>query len=293
MPIAEMAEGLFAGIDATAVTTCGTAVTELSKLYSTLGSAIDTAHQTLFSGDTSWSGSAATSGHTSMTNLSSSNGSMQSALNTIGTTLTAYGAALTPYQKKTYPTPIPGSRDPEAAADLAVVGLASAVAAAGIGTAVLQMMPIANPSSGQNTPPKPGATPHLTNHSTVPSIPNLHDPTHLASVPNLPFLGSTSPGLSNGLLPGALPGTGNPLLPPGLVGLGLGPGLGSEVAASEAAASEAGAAGEGMPMVPMAGGNQKAGNSERTRTIGFVEDEEFWSDNQPETVQSIIGAQQA
>lgn len=292
MPIAEMAEALFAGIDATAVTTCGTAVTELSKLYSTLGSAIDTAHQTLFTGDNSWGGSAASSAHTSMTSLSSSNGNMQSALSTIGQTLTEYGAALTPYQKKTYPTAIPGSRDPEAAADLAVVGLASAVAAAGVGTAVLQMMPIANPGSGQNSAPKPGAVPHLTNNSTLPAIPNVNVPTQLASIPNLPSLGSITPGLSNSLLPGAVPGSAHPLMPPGLIGVGLGPEVGaSEAAASEAGAAEAGAAAEeGMPMMPMAGGGRNSRDSERTRTISFVEDEGFWSEDQPVTVQGVIGA---
>ena len=293
MAIAEMAEALFATVDANAITTCGTAVQELSKLYGTLGSAIDTAHQTLFTGDSSWGGSAASSAHTSMTSLSSANGNMQSALSTIGQTLTEYGAALQPYQKKTYPTPIEGSRDPEAAADLAVVGLASTVAAVGIGTAVLQMMPVANPGSGTSSQPKSGAVPHLTNHTTLPAISNLHLPSHLASISNLPSPGSVSPGLNNSLLPNVVAPGSDHLITPGLVAAGVGPGagLGSEAGASEVGASEAGAvaADEPIPMAPMVGGNRKPGDSETTRTIFGVEDPGFWSEGQPPTVEGVIG----
>ncbi|MEV0405362.1 hypothetical protein [Actinoallomurus sp. NPDC050550] len=278
MPIAEVAEALFAAIDSDAIIGCGSAIKEISSLYGTLGSTIDTAHQQLFTGDTTWSGTAASKAKSTMTDLTASSGSIQSALSTIGDTLVTYGAALKPFQGKTYPTPVPGSRDPEAAADLVITGAASAAAALEIGAAALKMMPIAkqgaNPSAKHGTSAKSATSEH-SKHSTT-----AGNGTQLAGLLNpADFLGN-NPALTSAMLPGS--SNGIPALNPymaGVIGIDGVSAAGVIGAAEEAGviqASEAAAAGEGMPLMPMAGAS--SGNrSERSRTTTLTEDPDFWT----------------
>ncbi|GAB3975150.1 hypothetical protein GCM10029978_058540 [Actinoallomurus acanthiterrae] len=280
MPIAEVAESLFAAIDSDAIIGCGGAIKAISSLYGTLGSTIDTAHQQLFTGDKAWSGVAASNAKGTMADLTVSSSSIQSALSTIGDTLVTYGAALKPFQGKVYPTPVPGSRDPEAAADLVITGAASAAAALEIGAAVLKMMPIAKQKASSSAKPgtstksgtsaKSATSAHSTTAGNGTNLAGLLDPAHLLGslTPNPALTGAVLSGPSNGI----------PTLSPfmtGVIGAAEEAGI---IQASEAGAiqaSEAAAMGEGMPLMPMAGptGNR----SERSRTSTLTEDPDFWT----------------
>ncbi|GAA4632479.1 hypothetical protein GCM10023196_066090 [Actinoallomurus vinaceus] len=278
MPIAEVAESLFAAINSDAIIGCGSAIKEISSLYGTLGSTIDTAHQQLFAGDKTWSGAAASNAKSTMTDLTVSSSSIQSALSTIGDTLVTYGAALKPFQGKVYPTPVPGSRDPEAAADLVITGTASAAAALEIGAAVLKMMPVAK--KGASSPAKHGTSTksatsaHSTTAGNGTNLAGLLDPAHILS-------GLTgNPALTSAMLSG--PSNGIPALSPFATGVGgiIGVSEAGVIGAAEEAgviqASEAAAAEEGMPLMPMAGAS--SGNrSERSRTTTLTEDPDFWT----------------
>ncbi|GLY83912.1 hypothetical protein [Actinoallomurus iriomotensis] len=272
MPIAEVAESLFAAINSDAIIGCGSAIKEISSLYGSLGSTIDTAHQQLFAGDKTWSGGAASKAKNTMTDLSASGSNIQSALSTIGDTLVMYGTALKPFQGKVYPTPVPGSRDPEAAADLAITGTASAAAALEIGAAVLKMMPSAK--QGASSSAKSGTSTKLAKSDTSAygttagngtTLAGVLDPTH--------FLDSltSNPALVGAVLPGASKGV--TALGPFMSAAGV---IGSAEEMAALQASEAAAMREGLPLMPMFGGN--AGNrSERSRTTNLTEDPEFWT----------------
>ncbi|MCO6008466.1 hypothetical protein NE236_26165 [Actinoallomurus purpureus] len=280
MPIAEVAQSLFAAIDSDAIIGCGGAIKEISSLYGTLGSTIDTAHQQLFAGDTTWSGVAASNAKSTMTDLTVSSSSIQSALSTIGDTLVTYGAALKPFQGKVYPTPVPGSRDPEAAADLVITGTASAAAALEIGAAVLKMMPIAK--QGASSSAKSATSAHSTTAGNRTNLAGSLNPAH--------FLGSltSNPALTSAVLSGS--SNGIPALSPFMAGVAGFDGVSAAgvigsaeeagvVQASEAGAiqaSETAATGEGMPLMSMAG--VPSGNrSERSRTTTLTEDPDFWT----------------
>jgi hypothetical protein len=278
VPIAEVAESLFAAIDSDAIIGCGSAIKEISSLYGTLGSTIDTAHQQLFAGDTTWSGVAASKAKSTMTDLTVSSSSIQSALSTIGDTLVTYGAALKPFQGKVYPTPVPGSRDPEAAADLVITGTASAAAALEIGAAVLKMMPIAKHGAKSSAKPGTSAKSATSAHSATAG----NGTTLAGSLNPAHFLGglTSNPALTSAVLSGS--SNGIPALSPFMAGVtgfdvvsaaGV---IGSAEEASVIQASEAAAAGDGMPLMPMAG--DRSGNrSERSRTSTLTEDPDFWT----------------
>lgn len=270
MPIAEVAESLFAAIDSDAIIGCGSAIKEISSLYGTLGSTIDTAHQQLFTGDTTWNGDAASKAKSTMTDLTASGSNIQSALSTIGDTLVTYGTALKPFQGKVYPTPVPGSRDPEAAADLAITGTASAAAALEIGAAALKMMPTAkqaaNSSTKSGTSAKSATSAHSTTADNGTTLAGLLNPTHVLG-------GLTSnPALTSAVLPG--PSNGVPSLGPFMSAAGV---IGAAEEAGVIQASEAAAMREGMPLIPMAGGSSR-NRSERNRTTTLTEDPEFWTE---------------
>ncbi|HXA59275.1 MAG TPA: hypothetical protein VNW94_08960 [Streptosporangiaceae bacterium] len=265
MPIAEVAQSLFAAIDSDAIIGCGGAIKEISSLYGTLGSTIDIAHQQLFAGDKTWSGPAASNAKSTMTDLTVSSSNIQSALSTIGDTLVTYGTALKPFQGKVYPTPVPGSRDPEAAADLVITGTASVVAALEIGAAVLKMMPIAK--QGTSSSAKSGAS---TKSGTSAHSTTAGNGTTLASSLNAAHvLGrlTSSPALTSAVLSGSSNGI------PALNSFGV---IGSAGEAGAIQASEAAATGEGMPFMPMAGA-PSGDRSERSRTTTCTEDPDFWT----------------
>ncbi|MFB9835380.1 WXG100 family type VII secretion target [Actinoallomurus acaciae] len=269
MPIAEVAQSLFAAINADAIIGCGSAIKEISSLYGTLGSTIDTAHQQLFTGDTTWSGTAASKAKNTMTDLTLSSSNIQSALSTIGDTLVAYGTALKPFQGKVYPTPVPGSRDPEAAADLAITGTASAAAALEIGAAVLKMMPTSK--QGTKSANKADTS---TKSATPTDSTTTGDGTTLAGLPNpAHVVGSltSNPALTGAVLPG--PSNGTPPLGPFMSAAGV---IGSAEEAAVIQASEAAAMREGMPLIPMTGTPSRK-HSERSRTTTLTEDPEFWT----------------
>lgn len=273
MPIAEVAQSLFAAIDSDAIIGCGSAIKEISSLYGTLGSTIDTAHQQLFTGDTTWSGDAASKAKSTMTDLTASSSNIQSALSTIGDTLVTYGTALKPFQGKVYPTPVPGSRDPEAAADLAITGTASAAAALEIGAAVLKMMPTAKQAANSSTKSatsaksaKSATSAHSTTADNGTTLAGLLNPTHVLG-------GLTSnPALTSAVLPG--PSNSVPALGPFMSAAGV---IGAAEEAGVIQASEAAAMREGMPLIPMAGGSSR-NRSERSRTTTLTEDPDFWTE---------------
>jgi hypothetical protein len=284
--IAEVAQALFASIDPDVITAAGGAITAGSTLYGALNTALGSAHTTLFTGDKNWTGTAATAAKTNVGNLSTSATQVQTGLGTIATALTTYGAALQPFKGKTYPTPIPGSRDPEAAGDLAVVSLASIAAAASIAAGVAQMMPVANPSS--STSSKTSSTTPTTSNTSLASTPTTTSTTPATTTPATSTLPAGTGTSTSSTVPLASGMAASTMSGGALVDNTEGSGT---AAAEDGTTAETGDAAmeDGVPMMPLTGGAaRRAANNERIRNA-YTRHPDFWTDGVPTGVPAILG----